>query len=241
MATEIFSEPLTTSASPKIFPAVPPLENGDHLTRAEFERRYDAMLHVKKAELIQGVVYMASPVRISVHGEQHAAVITWLGLFRAFTPGVRLGDHATLRIDEDNEPQPDAALFIDEKCGGRSYVSDDGYLTGAPELLVEIAASTASYDLREKLATYQNNGVQEYVVWSVYDRRIDWFRLENGNYARLDTDENGIIASRVFPGLRLNVNALLQGDLARVVSDLQQGLATPEHAAFIKHLADTTN
>lgn len=98
MATEIFSEPLVTIALPRAFPIVPPLENGDHLTRAEFERRYEVMPQVKKAELVQGVVYMASPVRVNVHGEPRAAVMTWLGLFRAFTSGVRLGDNATLRI-----------------------------------------------------------------------------------------------------------------------------------------------
>ena len=241
MATEIFSEPLTAIAPPRVFPLVPPLENGDHLTRAEFERRYEAMPQVKKAELIQGVVYMASPVRVNVHGEPHAAVMTWLGLFRAFTPGVRLGDNATLCIDEDNEPQPDAALFIDENCGGRSYVSDDGYLTGAPELIFEVAASTASYDLREKLEIYRANGVQEYAVWSVYNQRIDWFNLENDNYVRLAADENGIISSHVFPGLRLNLNALLTGDLARVINDLQTGLASPEHAAFAQTLANAPN
>ena len=241
MSNESSINTVTPPATPVFVPALPPLENGDHLHSHEFHRRYTAMPHIKKAELVEGIVYMASPVRVSVHGIQHAAAITWLGLFRAYTPNTELADNATLRLDEDNEPQPDAALFIDERCGGRSFITDDGYLSGAPELLVEIAASTASYDLREKREMYQNSGVAEYLVWSVYDRRIDWFTLENGQYAPLLPDAGGILCSRVFPGLWLNAGALLQNDLAHVISDLQQGLATPEHTAFVQHMTAAAN
>jgi hypothetical protein len=128
-----------------------PLENGDHLNRVEFERRYAAMPHLKKAELIEGVVHLSSAVRFASHAEPHASLITWLGVYRAATPGVRLGDNATVRLDGDNEPQPDALLRLDPAVGGRSRLSGDGYVEGAPELVVEIAASSASYD-RNKTA-----------------------------------------------------------------------------------------
>jgi Uma2 family endonuclease len=150
---------------------------------------------------------------------------------------VDFADNATLRLDPDNEPQPDAMLWIDEAAGGRSRVSDDDYLEGPPELIVEVAASSASYDLHDKLHVYRRNGVQEYVVWRVYDRQVDWFRLENERYVTVPPDTAGIIHSRALPGLRLAVTALIGGDLAAVLAELHQGLASAEHQAFVEALA----
>ena len=199
---------------------IPPLENGDKLTQAEFERRYDAMPHLKKAELIEGIVYMASPLRIRQHGEPHSLIITWLGVYKASTPGVQLGDNCTVRLDADNELQPDALLRVE--TGGRSTISEDGYVSGAPELIAEIAASTVSIDVHEKLKVYRRNQVQEYIVWRVYDRELDWFRLVEGKYVQLKVNDRGIICSEVFPGLCLDKQALLAGDLAKVLAVLQQ-------------------
>mgnify|MGYP001614264205 CR=1 FL=1 len=214
---------LAKPASPK--PDQPlPLETGDHLTRAEFERRYNAMPEVKKAELIEGVVYMSSPVRYKAHGKPHSEIHGWLFNYVVAKPGVEVADNATLRLDQDNDPQPDLILRLDEAKGGLSRVTEDDYLEGSPELIVEVASSSASYDLREKLNVYRRNGVQEYIVWRVYDEEIDWFSLQNEQYVPLQPDESGIIESRVFPGLRLNVAAMLSGDLAKVLADLQDGI-----------------
>lgn len=215
---------------------LPPLEAGDHLSRCEFERRYLARPDLKKAELIEGRVYMPSPVRMKSHGQPHGYVITWLGTYCAATPGVNLADNATVRLDLDNEPQPDAILRIETSASGHSHVSEDDYLEGAPELIVEVSASSASYDLHEKLRVYRRNGVQEYIVWRVYDKQIDWFSLSNEEYIRFTPDASHIIQSQVFPGLRLNVAALLAGNLAQVLSELQKGLGIPEHTAFVERL-----
>lgn len=223
-----------TASTPTV---IPPLESGDHLTRREFERRYHAMPHVKKAELIEGVVYMPSPVRFTGHGEPHFMMIGWLFNYCAGTPGLRAGDNTTVRLDPDNEPQPDVLLRLERAKGGRSDISSDDYIEGAPEMIIEIAGSSASYDLHEKLTVYRRNGVQEYIVWQVYDQRIDWFALQDEQYVRLPPDENGIIRSRIFPGLWLDVNAMLRGEIANFLAVLQQGLATPEHQAFVEQLA----
>ena len=215
---------------------VPPLESGDHLTRCEFERRYQARQDIKKAELIEGVVHVRSFVRFRGHGEPHAGIVVWLGTYCAATLSVRALDSATLRLDLDNEVQPDALLRLEPSVGGRSHISDDDYIEGAPELIVEIAASSASYDLHEKLRVYRRSGVQEYVVWRVYDQQLDWFHLVNGEYVPLMPDASGVIHSQVFPGLRLLASALLSGDLAGVLAELQKGLGTAEHAAFIERL-----
>ena len=213
---------------------IPPLENGDKLTRWEFERRYQAMPHLKKAELIEGIVYMASPLRITQHGEPHANIMLWLGFYKAFTPYLQLGDNCTVRLDIDNEPQPDALLRIDK--GGQSTISQDDYVEGAPELIVEIAASSASYDVHQKLNVYRRNQVQEYLVWRFYEQEIDWFLLQTGEYIKLEPDSDGIIRSQIFPGLWLDKNALLMGDLGKVLVILQRGLETAEHRDFVHKL-----
>ncbi|MBI3362527.1 MAG: Uma2 family endonuclease [Chloroflexi bacterium] len=229
-------------ALPRRPPAAPSLENGDRLTRAEFERRYEAMPHIKKAELIEGEVHMPSPVHHESHGRPHSDVITWLGTYRAATPGVDLSDNATLRLDLDNEPQPDALLRLDPAAGGHSRIADDDYVEGAPELVVEIAASSASIDLHGKLNAYRRNGVQEYLVWQTYDRQVGWFELQEGIYSPLAPQEGepGVLRSRVFPGLWLDVSALLADNLAGVLAGLRRGLESAEHAAFVKRLTPGT-
>lgn len=224
----------TTSDLPQPILAIPPLENGDRLTRAEFERRYYAMPQIKKAELIEGVTYMASPLRIRSHGEPHGLFMTWLGAYRAFTPGTVLGDNATVRLDPDNEPQPDAVLFVP---GRQASIGMDDYIEGAPELVVEVAASSSAIDLHDKKRAYLRNHVQEYLVWRTLEGQLDWFRLEANTYVPLLPDAEGIIRSHVFPGLWLAVPALLTGEMMTVLSTLQEGLNSPEHQDFKQAIA----
>ncbi len=212
------------------------LESGDRLTRAEFEQRYQAMPHLKKAELIEGVVYVPSPVRFASHARPHVFMVTWIGVYVAATPGVEPSDNATVRLDMDNEPQPDALLRLDEHRGGQSRLSADDYIEGGPELIVEIAASSASYDVHDKLRVYRRNQVQEYLVWRVHDQRFDWWRLREGAYIPRQPDAAGIVRSEVFPGLWLSIPALLDGNLPEVLAVLHTGLTTPEHQAFVEQL-----
>jgi len=213
------------------------LENGDCLTASEFHRRYAAMPHIKKAELIQGIVYMGSPVRFEYHGMPHVDLATWIGNYRAFTPGTVAGDNSTMKLDKSNEPQPDICLAIKSECGGRSKLVD-GYLIGAPELIAEVAASSVSYDLHQKRDVYAQFEVREYLVWRVLDGEFDWFLLNNGRYEPLEPDADGIFRSQVFPGLWLAARSLLAGDLAHVHAVLQSGIADPSHHAFVKKLAE---
>ena len=213
----------------------PELRAGDRLSRLEFERRYAASPDVKKAELIEGVVYMPSPVSQEEHGGPHFDMIGWLGFYRASTPGVQGGDNSTIRLDLDNEPQPDAFLRILPEYGGQSRDSGK-YVEGPPELIAEVAASSASYDLHDKLSVYRRNGVCEYLVWRVWDRSLDWFVMQGGRYKNLPLSSDGYFRSQVFPGLWLDGGALLRGDLAQVMAVLQQGLASPGHADFVRQL-----
>lgn len=224
---------MSTVQAPK---RIPPLQNGDRMSRAEFERRYEAMPHVKKAELIEGVVVMGSPVRLDRHGEQHSKLITWLGVYEASTPGTIVGDNTTVRLDDDNEPQPDAALMIRPEHGGQ-VTMEKGYITGAPELIAEISGSTKRLDLGEKLAVYRRNGVREYIVWRTHDEELDWFVLRNEEFVPLDADPaDGLLKSVAFPGLWLDTASLGARDMAKVLAALARGTASPEHIAFVQQL-----
>src|SRR5436309_321415 len=216
--------------------STPPLQSGDHLSAREFLRRYEAMPEVKKAELIDGIVYMGSPVRVDQHGEPDALIQTWLGTYSVATPGVKHATNSTTRLGPDDVPQPDGLLRIAAEYGGQARVDAKGYLDGAPELVVEVAASTVSLDVREKLATYRRAGVREYIVWRTEDETVDWWDLEEDEYRPLPAEADGTLRSRVFPGLRLDVRALLAGDGPRVMAKLQEGLQSAEHAAFIAQM-----
>jgi Uma2 family endonuclease len=195
-----------------------PLESGDRLSRDEFHRRYEASPHIKKAELIDGVVYVPSPAR-RMHGGPQAMVMTWLGSYAArHAPDVELLDNATVLLDRESEVQPDAMLR--RVSAGSSTVTPDDYIHGPPELIGEVAASSASYDLHTKLQAYERNGVAEYIVWQVYDRKIRWLRLVEGRYEDQVPDGNGFIKSNAFPGLLLNPGHLLEGDLAAAMAAL---------------------
>jgi Uma2 family endonuclease len=217
-------------------PPVPPLEPGDHLTPEEFERRYDAMPHLKKAELIEGVVYMSSPVKHDSHGNPQFNLISWGGIFVFATPGIQGGDNGSLKLDNKNMPQPDVYLLISPNHGGQARI-DEGYVVGAPDWIGEVAATTASYDLHVKLEVYRRNGVREYVIWRVLDREIDWFVLRGGKYERLALSAEGIYQSEALPGLWLDPQALIAEDLPKLQAIVQRGLATPEHQQFVERLA----
>ena len=215
---------------------VPELCNGDRLTRAEFERRYTAMPHLKKAELIEGVVYiMPSPVSHKNHSLPHSMLMAWLGHYWVSTPGVEPGDNATVRLDLENEPQPDAFLRILPSHGGQSW-DEETYVGGAPELTIEVAASSESYDMHDKLRAYQRNGVLEYLIWRVRDKAVDWFALREGRFELLSRNSAGHYKSGAFPGLWLDPAALLRGDLPGAIAVLKEGIASEAHAAFVTKL-----
>jgi len=196
---------------------VPIIHPGDHLTLHEFLRRWEAMPELKLAELIEGVVHMPSPVAVK-HGAPHAAAICWAVTYAALSVGVQAADNVTVLLDSENVAQPDVRIRRME--GGTSRVTESGYIAGAPELVMEIAHTTASYDLHEKLRVYRRTGVQEYAVWRVDDGAIDWWELVDGVYTPLPVDADGVCASRVYTGLVLNVPAMLAEDMSAVLGTL---------------------
>jgi len=221
------------SRIPSLPQRIPPLQNGDCLTREEFERRFDATPNLKKAELIEGVVYLPPPVSVE-HGQPHFDLITFLGIYAANTPGVRGAGDCSVRMGPKNMPQPDVFLIIPR--GGKTRISKDKYVEGPPELIAEVAASSASYDLHVKMDLYQRQGVQEYIVWRVFEQEIDWFVLSKNKFKLLFPDSGGIFRSQIFPGLWLDAPALLRGDFATVMKVLKRGLRTKQHRDFVRKL-----
>jgi Uma2 family endonuclease len=210
------------------------LITGQQLGREEFERRWDESPHIKYAELIDGVVRISGPVKLT-HARAHSYVAMWIGRYEMETAGVFGCGPVSIRLDEANMPLPDSVLMIDPKCGGRCRISDDDLLEGAPELICEVTADATSFDLHDKLKLYERHGVQEYFVWRAVDRAIDWFELRAGRYEQLRL-EDGLLKSQVFPGLWLRPNEMAAQQLKAVSHTLKQGAASLEHQEFVQRL-----
>ena len=211
------------------------LVEGQRLDQPTFHALYEAMPRGTRAELIEGVVSMPSPVG-SGHGEAHVPVIMWLGQYAENTPGVKALDNATTILGWKSEPQPDGLLRILPECGGRTWI-DGGFIHGAPELVVEVAKATRFVDLGPKLRDYERAGVLEYVVRAFDPDEIFWFGQEQGVLVQRSIGEGGLYRSAVFAGLWLDPQALMSGDTRRQREVLDLGCATPEHAAFLVQLA----
>lgn len=214
--------------------SIPPLKEGEQLTRDEFLRRWEAEPKIKFAELIGGTVYMPSPVSIE-HGYMHRRVGTWLGVYQVFTRGTDGENDATSLLLEDS-PQPDLNLRIKPEYGGMSRV-EGRYLQGPPEFVAEVCVSTSSYDLHQKFDLYQEAGIPEYLAVVMQEQEIRWHILVDGRYEILPPEADGLWRSRIFPGLWLDGKALLSGDLRQVFDRLQEGLHSPEHERFVAQLA----
>jgi Uma2 family endonuclease len=223
---------------PKNTSGIPPLHNGDVLDQPTFHERYAAMPSGFRAELIGGVVYVPSPAT-NWHAVYHGDVITWLGYYRIHTPGVEMLDNGTVILDDDNEPQPDGALRLPESAGGASRVDADGYVSGTPELHAEIAFSSASIDLHQKRREYERTGVREYLIILIREKAVRAFRLDGARYVDSPPDPDGVWRSQVFPGLWLDIQALLDRDGVALLKTLDAGLASETHATFVKQLQNS--
>ena len=206
------------------------LHSGDRMNREEFHRLYEKTPKNFKAELIGGTVYVASPLR-RPHGTQHLRLGSLLAVYEGYTPGVEAGDNVTVLLGDESEPQPDLFLRVLPEFGGQSGTNKDEYITGAPELLIEVAHSSHSLDLHGKREDYASHGVREYLVATLTDQRIRWFDLSANQ--ELAADKDGIIRARQFPGLWIHPEL----DFRKLMDTLQLGINSPEHAAFVERLS----
>jgi Uma2 family endonuclease len=228
MPSKTKPKPLLARPEPRVPVAtrrrVPELEGGDRLTSAEYLRRYEAAVDLKKAQLIEGTVFMPSPVRADAHSEPDGLLHGWLFTYALEHPGLNFYPNATLLLDPDNAPQPDAILCTVPLPGGRVWLNDKGYLCGSPELVCEVAASSVSIDLHDKFRAYRRNGIAEYLVWLTEEERVCWYHLVEQDYVEQEA-KSGRLVSGVFPGLVLDVEALLKMDRAKLIASLREAMA----------------
>jgi Uma2 family endonuclease len=229
---------LRTTDRPESLPESEPpprLDSGDRMDSKTFMEIYEQMPEGFRAQLIQGVVYVASPISAD-HGRPNHDVSFWLGTYQLRTPGVQPFAATTIQLGLDDNPEPDASMMIRAESGGQARV-EGRFIVGAPELAVEVSYSSRAVDLNSKLASYQAAGVREYVVLIVRDKAVRWHVLRDGRYEVATPGDDGLYRSTVFPGLWLDPDALVKGDVARLAAVVERGTATPEHAAFVGRLA----
>ena len=223
---------MSTASHPTV--ETSPLVAGQRLDRVEFHQRYEAMPPGIRAELIDGVVHMPSPVG-EQHADAHVPVIFWLACYEAYTPGIRGMSDGSTALGPKTEVQPDGGLQILAEFGGRTRA--DKIIHGPPELIVEVSHSTRRVDLGVKLAEYERAGVLEYVVRTIEPNAVVWHVLREGKLVVVPPDPDGLYRSAVFSGLWLDPAALLERDLRRLRAAVDLGVATPEHAVFVATLA----
>ena len=185
-----------------------PLVEGQRLDQPTFHERYERMSAGTRAELINGVVHMPSPVG-PAHARAAVPALVWLSYYQEQTPGVDVLDNASTVLDIRGEPQPDAQLRILPEYGGRTQ-TDRRYVRGVPELIVEVAHSTRYADLGPKFDDYERTGVLEYIVRALDPDELLWFILKERRFVTLLLDADGLFRSEAFPGLWLDPLALFR-------------------------------
>jgi Uma2 family endonuclease len=217
--------------SPVVMP--PGLITGERMDVDEFLRRWEKLPYLKNAELIDGVVYVPSPVSRE-HGSLDRRIAWWLMHYADATPGCMGGNNSTWLMS-GSAPQPDAYLRISPSRGGQS--GDEAlYCTGAPELAVEICVTSTEVDFGPKLKLYERAGVREYVTIELFGQRIVWRLIENGVYVPQELPQDSILRSQVFPGLWLDVAAFWDDDGTKMLAALNAGLALDDHQRFVERL-----
>jgi len=215
---------------------LPPLENGDRLDQKTFHERYEAMPRDVHAELIGGIVFMASPQK-RPHGRWEKMLTRWLDEYEEATPGTEAFMNSPNILGPESEPEPDGGLLILPENGGQTWGDEDDYIYGAAELNAEVSWASESIDLHAKKRDYEKAGVREYIVIALRQQHVYWFIRRRGKFRDLAPGADGVLRSEVFPGLWLDPDALLRRDRKLLLTVLRQGLASPEHAAFVAQLA----
>jgi Uma2 family endonuclease len=229
--------PVMPSAERRIRPVskISTLHNGDSLDQKTFHKLYEQTPEGFHAQLIGGIVYVASPVHFP-HSNPDGLIQFWLWSYRKKTPGVGVINKTTTILGSTSEPEPDGGLFILPSHGGHCTTGGKT-LKGAPELLIEIANSSAAIDLNQKKRDYETYGVQEYLVVLAEEQAVIWWQLVDGVYQEIPQSNDGFFHSLAFPGLWLDPAGLFAMSEVQMETALELGIASPQHAAFVSKLA----
>jgi hypothetical protein len=226
------AKPVTTP--PKRF--VPPFENGDRLDQKTFHDLYERTPFRFRAELVDGIVYLKIPKPVRLRRRPRLSLSVWLGAYEAETEGVQIAMHATNILIDRNETHPYQTVIVDPALGGRTSINADDFVEGGAELLVEIAERSCSLPYHKKFEQYQKANVREYIIVNLESRNFNWFTNTANGFQPIKPNADGIMKSRVLPGLWLDREATLNDNNKRVRAVLDSGLASPEHAKFVTKL-----
>jgi Uma2 family endonuclease len=215
---------------------LPLLQNGDHLDQSTFHALYEAMPADFHAELINGVVYLRG-CHTASHGRSLVSLGSMLDIFDDATPGTKGLIKITNILGPISEPEPDGCLLILPEYGGQTWCDADDFVNGAPDWVAEISDGTEAVDLGVKKQDYENAGVREYMVAVLKTRSVFWFVQRSGKLKERSAAPDGIFRSEAVPGFWVDPDAFLNHARTRLLTILRQGLASPEHAAFVAKLA----
>ena len=217
--------------SPAVIP--PGLVTGERMSVDEFLRRWEELPDLKKAELVDGIVYVPSPLSLE-HGSLDSLIIWWLAHYAHATPGCKAGNNSTwLMLVAHRNPMPSCGS-CPRTVGSRGRERQFG--AGAPELAVEVCVTSTEVDFGPKLKLYERAGVREYITIELFGQRIVWRMLENAVYVAQQVPSDGVLRSQVFPGLWLDVAAFWDDDGAKMLAALNAGLSSEDHQRFVERL-----
>jgi Uma2 family endonuclease len=213
---------------------LPPLVHRERLDQPTFHARYSAMPPEFRAELVDGVVVIRERRVRARHGTTSAALVYALVRYEQYTPGVSVALRVSTILGDADELHPDVSVRL---RGGQCCVGEDDLLHGCPDLVCEIVdRETESHDLIAKRSAYDRHGAREYLAVLVHAGRHISFVRRSAGLVEEEPAPDHLWRSRAFPGLWLDPVALLAGDLNRLAVVLEQGVATPAHAAFAAEL-----
>ena len=218
------------------------LRDGERIPPDEFRRRCGVLEAVGvdfRVEYVNGVVRMMPPPNFAGHTHPIRVMQGLLSAYTRQTPGVidYTESGVTLPVEETSaDVSPDLCLVVQPGRGGQMSVDDAGYFVGPPELVVEVANSSLSYDLGEKRDLYEAAGVQEYLVHATRERRLLMMRRDGDRFRTVMPDADGVLASRIFPGLVFDTAAIIADDIAAAEATLDRVMQSPEVAAAHQNL-----
>ena len=167
----------------------------------------------QKADLLDGVIYVASPD--TYHGDQYTNFLARLlaGFCEARDLGKVFGSRFAFRLSPHRCPEPDVAVVL----ASRLHLVDDHGMTGGPDVAVEVVSrDSRTRDYRDKRRIYEESGVSEYWLVDPIKGRADFLVLEAGKYQSAVLDDGSIFRSRVLPGFFLDGRWLFGEDLPKV-------------------------
>ena len=206
-----------------VAPLSPLSPDSDLVTIEEF---YCLVPDGQKADLLDGVIYLASPD--TRRSDRLSGFIKFLlqGYADIRGLGEVYGSRFAFELSQFRAPEPDIAFVRTE----RLHLVSERRMVGGPDIAVEIVSrDSRQRDYGEKKQLYAEAGVSEYWIVDPLQRRVEFHRLHAGHYELVPLEHNHIFRSVVLEGFWLEVEWLLTDPLPKAYEKLQEIVA--QHSA----------